>query len=309
MRSRPLLAAAALTAALLGAAGPAHAQVAYPVNYSWSDAFSKGYGADTSPPGANSWSCRPSAAHPRPVVLVHGTFENQANNWQGAAPLLANHGYCVFSFSYGGTALSGGIKGLTKMEDSAAELGAFVDRVRAATGTGQVDLVGHSQGGLMPRYYLKYLGGAAKVHTLVGITPSNHGTDLDGLTELGRLLGVLGPISDICPSCGQQIHDSDFLKTLNGDGDTVPGVTYYTIVTKNDEVVTPYTSGELTGANATNVVLQDRCALDQSDHLEAPYSPVVLHLVLNALDPAHPVTVHCQVVLPLTGPVGPVPES
>ena len=33
---------------------------------------------------------------------------------------------------------------------------------------------------MMPRYYLKFLGGAAKVHTLVGLAPSNHGTDLDG---------------------------------------------------------------------------------------------------------------------------------
>ena len=53
-------------------------------------------------------------------------------------------------------------------------------RVLAATGAAKVDLVGHSQGGMMPRYYLKFLGGAALVNRLVALAPSNHGTTLDG---------------------------------------------------------------------------------------------------------------------------------
>jgi triacylglycerol esterase/lipase EstA (alpha/beta hydrolase family) len=60
----------------------------------------------------------------------------------------------------------------------------FVNLVLWATGAGKVDVVGDSQGGMMPNYYIKRLGGASKVHTFVALAPSNHGTTLDGITTL-----------------------------------------------------------------------------------------------------------------------------
>ena len=117
----------------------------------------------------NDYSCRPAAAHPSPVVLVHGTFANSAVSWNLIAPALEQHGYCVFEIDYGNNATG-------DIPTSAGQLRDFVDHVLSATGAAKVSIVGHSQGGMMPRYYIKNLGGDAKVDDLVGHAPSNHGT-------------------------------------------------------------------------------------------------------------------------------------
>jgi triacylglycerol esterase/lipase EstA (alpha/beta hydrolase family) len=255
------------------------------------------------PPGSNDWSCRPSAAHPRPVVLVHGTFADMSDSWQALSPLLHNHGYCVFALNYGAHDGSdaAGIYGVGEIGESAAELAGFVDRVLEATGASQVDMVGHSQGGMMPRYYLRELGGAAKVHTLVGLAPSNHGTDLDGLFTLAEFFPGANEFLGLCPACGEQAAGSAFLEALNSGGDTVPGVDYTAIESRYDEVVTPYTSAFLSGPNVTNVLLQSQCPLDGGEHLSMPYDHIADADVLTALDPANPMHPLCTPVAPIAG--------
>jgi triacylglycerol esterase/lipase EstA (alpha/beta hydrolase family) len=256
-----------------------------------------------SPPGANNWSCKPSSAHPDPVILVHGTFEDMADNWQALSPLLYDNGYCVFAFNYGSYNGSGafGIYGTGEIGHSARQLSHFVDRVLAATGAQKVDLVGHSQGGMMPRYYLKFLGGASDVNTLVGLAPSNHGTTLDGIFTLAGYFPGSNVFLADCPACKEQEAGSSFLTKLNAGGDTVAGVNYTVIESRNDEVVTPYTSAFLTGPNVTNITLQDQCSLDQGDHLSMAYDHIADADVLNALDPVHPVQPACTPVLPVSG--------
>ena len=291
------------------AAQPAAASADYPVNYDFATGVLAGALTPTVPPaGADNWSCKPSAAHPYPVVLVNGTFGNMSDNWAGASPLLADNGYCVFAFNYGGVSPTSILQGTGDIATSAGQLSAFVDQVLAATGTAKVDLVGHSQGGMMPRYYIKDLGGAAKVDKLVALAPSNNGTTLDGITELGIQLDLIDPINGLlsgpCEACVEQEQGSAFLTALNAGGETVPGVQYTVIESKDDEVVTPYTSAFLpTAANVNNILLQNQCALDATDHLEIAADPIALTDVLNALDPAHPRSVPCEVVLPVTGPL------
>lgn len=229
--------------------------------------------------GANDWGCRPSAAHPRPVVLVHGTFAPPSVNWAAMAPALKAGGYCVFALEYG--IHLAGIPATGDIPASAAQLKTFVNGVLAATGAAKVDIVGHSQGGMMPRYYIRYLGGASKVGDLVALAPSNHGTK----NPLTPVTGVLG-----CVACDQQYWGSGFLKHLNAGHETEPGVDYTVIETKFDEVVTPYTSAFLSGGSGhvTNVTVQDKCPGRPVEHLLIAFDPASIGWVENALDRAGP---------------------
>ncbi|WP_405053966.1 esterase/lipase family protein [Svornostia abyssi] len=182
-----------LLCAVALAAAPVAASADLPVKYRAPGATPAD--PDGPPAGANDWACRPTAAHPRPVILVPSTGNTMAMNWATLSPLLKNEGYCVFSLNYGAFRSPLGLKyyGGQPIESSAAELGAFADRVRAATGAPQVDLVGHSQGGILAEYYVKFLGGAPFVKTVVGLASPTKGGTLNGLLEAAENLRRVSP--------------------------------------------------------------------------------------------------------------------
>ena len=276
---------ALLTAAAAALAAPSAASAALPAETLPVDTLpveTLPAAPSLSPPGANDWTCRPTAARPHPVVLVPGTFESMLKNWSTLSPYLKARGYCVFALDYG---VTNGIPATGPVADSARELAPFVDRVLAATGAKKVDVVGHSQGGMMPRYYLGFLGGAKRVDALVGIAPSNHGTS--GLiTPTPDVLAVQPSYDNaLCQACGDQQAGSPFMTELNSIGDTVNGPFYTVIATVYDEVVTPYRSQFLAGSakQVTNLTIQDKCPLDPVEHDQAPNDPVVHQLVAHAL--------------------------
>jgi triacylglycerol esterase/lipase EstA (alpha/beta hydrolase family) len=299
---KPILAltTAVVAAAALATAGSAQAEL--PVIYNGVLGYAH-VSASESPPGANDFSCKPSRAHPRPVVLVHGTFADMSDSWQALSPLLKNNGYCVFALNYGSSNNSGavGIYATGEIAASAGELSSFVNTVLAATGASKVDIVGHSQGGMMPRYYLKFDGGAAKVHTLVGLAPSNHGTTVNGLFTIAEHIPGATAFFGLCEACEEQAAGSPFLTNLNAGSETQPGVSYTVIESANDEVVTPYASAFLSGRKVTNITLQNQCILDQGEHLSMPYDHIADADVLTALDPALPQHPLCTPVLPISG--------
>lgn len=259
------------------------------------------------PAGANNWSCKPSSAHPRPVVLVHGTVENQRSNFNAISPQLKNDGYCVYTFNYGaGSFTFGQFYGLQKISSSAAELKTFVDKVLAATGKSKVDIVGHSQGGMMPRWYIQFLGGAAKVNQLIALAPSNKGTTMSGIAGLADIVPDLADVFvySWCGACEDQVIGSSMLTQLNAGGGTSPSVKYTNIVTKYDEIVTPYTNGYLSGSNVDNILVQNGCEIDLGEHLAISYDQRAIWYVRKALGTPWYVRgpwAPCTVVTPLVG--------
>ena len=207
-RSRAVLVALLAVVAVLGAV-PAGAGASQYVPYG-GEALAEGLWNETWDPtalaGGNN-GCRPSSAHPYPVVLVHGTFADMSDSWQALSPLLADHGYCVFALNYGSSNGSGeaGVYATGPIPASAEELDAFVQKVLAATGASKVDVVGHSQGGMMPRYFLRFLGGAGEVGTLVGehlSMPYDHIADADVLDALDPKHPVAVSCTPVLPVAG-----------------------------------------------------------------------------------------------------------
>src|SRR4051794_31788270 len=106
-----------------------------------------------------------------PVIIVAGTFAGEGPATVYYAPLAARlraDGYPAYIFG-----LPGG--GLGDIVDTSQALNAFADQVRAQTGAARVDLIGHSQGGLVGRYYIKYLGGVDEVDSMISLGAPHYG--------------------------------------------------------------------------------------------------------------------------------------
>jgi hypothetical protein len=119
----------------------------------------------------------------------------------------------------------------------------------------------------------------AVIDDIVGLAPSSHGTT----NPLAPGAGLF------CPACAEQAAGSQLMRKLNAPPEAPPPPSYTVISTKYDEVVTPYRSQALQGA--TNVVLQDRCPEDITDHVGIIYDPIALQWTMNALErpgPADP---------------------
>ena len=231
--------------------------------------------AQMSPPGSNVPGCRSERV---PVVLLHGTAQNQMSAWQYLAPTLATRGFCVYSLTYGQTSWSAQIGGLAQRETSAKQVGAFVDGVLRRTGARQVDLIGFSQGNAVAQLMTQLPGRAAQVRHLIGLGPSNKG------------VSKLGSITDRLPARAPGENDW---------GPTHPAIEYTMIMTRHDEVSAPYSNGFLpAAANVRNVVVQDHCPRDTVGHVGLPYDSWVGGQVRNTLAGTR-TPVRCTVGYPL----------
>jgi len=301
------VAIAAAAALMLGAAGAAEAAPTNPLPVPYNFPANLGNQlADPagSPPGTNDWSCKPSAVHPDPVVLVHGGLASPQVEWGTLGPLLHNAGYCVYAVRWGGDRLPapftafGGYQSIVTV--GAPQLSAFVQRVQQSTGARRVSLISHSLGSLLDAYYTRYFGGADHVGAVISIAGLYRGVTVPDALKIN-------PVSASCPVCTEPLANSGLVRQINAGGNPyVPGIRYTNIVTQHEDTVMPYTSGLVPGRpgqQVTNIVVQQGCPQDWSNHQAIIVTRRTSAFVLNALDPAHPVVVPCETVIPSYGGV------
>ncbi len=204
-----------------------------------------------------------------PVIIVAGTLSPAFANEPLAARLRAD-GYKVWIYELPGL-------GLGDIGQTSVPLGNLVDQVRAQTGAAKVDLIGHSQGGLVARYYVKNLGGSAKVDRVISLGAPHYGTYVANLVTFfgfGSCAGVV--------ACPQMSIGSSFLANLNAGPDVISPVKYTNIYTALDELVRPVTNATLQDG-ATNVKVQSQCFLRVVGHLGLILDGTVYDGVRDAL--------------------------
>ena len=172
----------------------------------------------------------------------------------------------------------------------------FVEDVLTWSGASKVDLVGHSQGALATRAYIKYYGGETKVDKMISLSGPNAGTEFVPLIEFfaGPILAPFGITCESLSPCVQMGLNSEFITDLNDSGMTPGDIDYYAFYTNNDKLVWYWSTGIFglpiisydnarLGSDATNIEIGQMCPLRIVGHLGMIIDPVPIHMTLDAL--------------------------
>jgi pimeloyl-ACP methyl ester carboxylesterase len=234
---------------------------------------------------AAALECPHPFTHPEhePVLLVHGTFtnghENFSWNWELALP-SRGYDYCLVTYPDRGTG---------DMQISAEYVAYAVQEMHRRTGS-KVDIVGHSQGGLMPRWAIKWWPSVqAAVDDYVMLAGPNHGVMLAANSEQSPF--------PIVPVGYQFAPESKFITALNADDESPGAVDYSSLYSLTDELVQPVAPVPTAGLewgrtvpNVRNVSLQDVCPGRLVDHLSIGTTDrLTQELTIDALSHAGPV--------------------
>src|SRR3954447_7626214 len=162
----------------------------------------------------------------------------------------------------------------------AAEYVVYALRTMAHSAGRKVDVLGYSQGGMLPRWALRFWPDTRRlVGDVVGLDPSNHGTVLADVA-------CKAP----CPAADwQQASTARFIAALNSRTETFAGIDYTVIFSRTDEVVVPNfdASGSSSlhtgGGRIANIAVQEICPNNTSDHLAmGSYDAVGYALAIDA---------------------------
>jgi pimeloyl-ACP methyl ester carboxylesterase len=195
-----------------------------------------------------------------PILIIHG-FLGTRGSMYVLEHRLVEDGFVVVSFNLG-------TLNVRDIRRSAFLIHRKIERILAQTPSQRIDIIGHSMGGLIGLYYVKKLGGHARVRKLVMMGTPVRGTwaALAGVVTLGLW----------STSSWQLLPRSRFLDEL-AQGPIPAGVEVYTIAAARDWVV-PLQTTRLAGASSMTVPL---------GHSSLVVSEEVYRRVVNALRPPH----------------------
>ncbi|MFF0556034.1 esterase/lipase family protein [Streptomyces sp. NPDC020472] len=210
---------------------------------------------------------RPTTSTPgsRPVILLHGFVDNRSVFVMLRRSLLRHGRGCVESLNYSPLTCD--------LRAAAGLLGRRVDEVRARTGHAEVDIVGHSLGGLIARYYVQRLDGHSRVRTLVTLGTPHAGT-------------TVAPLADAHPLVRQMRPGSEILRELAGPAPDCR-TRFVSFWSDLDQVMVPVETARLDHPD----LLVHNVRVSGIGHLALPVHPTVAAGVREALDAGGPVAV------------------
>ena len=199
-----------------------------------------------------------------PVLLVHGTFVDGETNWGwNYWKALPQDGFDVCMVDLPKAAMG-----------DAQVSGEYVARALQILNRrfeSKIDVLGHSQGGLVQRWAIKWFPSGAKVDDYVSLATPSHGTlTADASSAFGRCF----------EACWQMRTDAKFIEAINRGDETPGAISYTSIYTQTDQLVQPPRTAKLEGG--TNVKLQDVCPGRAVDHVAIAGDGAVYDMVVDA---------------------------
>lgn len=209
------------------------------------------------------------AAAKRVVLLVHGTGEKASESWSWSyEPALHADGYATCTVQLPDHGLGD--------FDVAAEYAVVAIRKASRLAGGRIAVIGHSQGAALPVWAVKFWPRLAdKVTDVVGLAGPYGGT------QIGNEYCTPGQCA---PLAWELRQGADHVAALrNAPLPSTVAVT--SVFSRMDEIVRPQPEAS-TLPGATNVLLQDVCVQDPSEHAMMLGDPVAYALALDAI--SHP---------------------
>jgi triacylglycerol lipase len=226
-------------------------------------------GADLAPGLASATTCQPRAelrAARGVVLLVAGTGSTPSETWSWSyEPALRADGFATCAVELPDHALG-------SFTEAAPYVAAGIRKASRLAGR-RIAVVGHSQGGALPVWAVKFWPRvSARVTDVVSLAGPFGGT------ALGNELCAAGR----CAPLAWQLRQGAATVAALRAAPLPDGVAVTSISSQYDEIVRPQpAASQLDGA--TNVLLQDVCAQDPSEHGVILGDPVAYALTLDAI--------------------------